>query len=406
MIIFLSDLHLADREEATAFDTAPLLETLEDHLEKGKALGVSQPKIVLLGDILEVLKSKQWLDAASRPWHADVVARSKVVSEIVAGALCNHGRFFDCFQQLVNRFGATVQYLPGNHDREIGTDAGREARRLMRAQLPCLEGHDAAHFHDHLIDLEHETFACHGHSWDPINRYHQGSAALGDAVVIECVTRLPAEVAARFDLSPDQLLVLHELDNVRPHHPRALAQWLRKALQTSPYWLPPASRGAFEQALNEALWSCFSGFVEQLLAHPFGLRLVDRALGRLVERFPAKPSLDRLLRWAELVPLQDETTTDRDWALTSLELNDTGESLRWIVAGHTHRAGVSSLPSPRRRKLPIYLNTGTWRRVHQATGKDLRGGFASWQEASVVVVYSKEEQRGRLRAPLSRQASP
>jgi UDP-2,3-diacylglucosamine pyrophosphatase LpxH len=76
-----------------------------------------------------------------------------------------------------------------------------------------------------------------------------------------------------------------------------------------------------------------------------------------------------------------------------------GNPASFLVSGHTHRSEV--VPLVLDHGTPIYLNTGTWRRVRSWVGDDPVDGaprFAEWQEECLISIFSLAEQRQGLPA--------
>lgn len=82
------------------------------------------------------------------------------------------------------------------------------------------------------------------------------------------------------------------------------------------------------------------------------------------------------------------------------DLRRDSNSYRLLLSGHTHLPELKPLDLPGRRPVPVYLNTGAWRRVHFRVGstKRLQVQFETWDEECVITTYSPEES-GRLGLP-------
>jgi hypothetical protein len=57
MLLFVSDLHLVDLSECSTLNTPAFLQRIKQVLKDSAQLGVTNAKLVLLGDIFELLKS-------------------------------------------------------------------------------------------------------------------------------------------------------------------------------------------------------------------------------------------------------------------------------------------------------------------------------------------------------------
>lgn len=399
MLLFVSDLHLSDREETSGAHVPALLAELEVTLERARELGVEEARLVLLGDIFELLKSERWLDSEARPWLPPSAEAADVVSAVFRAILAEHSPFFTGLTALTQRFdGLACEYLPGNHDRELNTSLGAAARAELRRWLP-LAGTDDEPFSTLVIDPEHGTLAKHGHEWDRQNRTSEGVAAVGDAVVIEVVTRLPALVRAAVS-SLAGLAFLEELDNVSPQEPRAMAEWLLAGFDGL-----GAEGAEVRQVVAEALGEALGGFCRALETTTFESvsgGLWTRWLGGLVEGLTQ--GLDPIALAARLPRVSKREPGPSHHARLDLETAAlAGLPCRFLVSGHTHHAEAVPLAllSPRKGPPPVYLNTGTWRRVHtrvEPAHTDDLPAFASSREECLVATYSEREQARGLPA--------
>ena len=120
MIIFVSDLHLADRVERSPMSVRRFLDTLEETAGRSVRRGVHSLVLMLLGDIFELLGSEKWLDTDVRPWNQDSAGQADVLASIFEAISVAHSEFFDGLNQLVSDYSdMQLQYVPGNHDRGL-----------------------------------------------------------------------------------------------------------------------------------------------------------------------------------------------------------------------------------------------------------------------------------------------
>jgi UDP-2,3-diacylglucosamine pyrophosphatase LpxH len=128
MQVFISDVHLTDGTSGETIK-AGAFKLFRDHLrrlvlsikkEDGK-LAVQELKIVLLGDIFDVIRSTKWLGVKVRPWSPIGPKQKAVVQNIVNGILQQNKDSFDYLNDLrhfAERRNITfeLQYIIGNHD--------------------------------------------------------------------------------------------------------------------------------------------------------------------------------------------------------------------------------------------------------------------------------------------------
>ncbi len=399
MLLFVSDLHLSDREETSGAHVPTLLAELEATLERASEQGVERPRLVLLGDIFELLKSERWLATTTRTWLPPSAEGEAVVGAVFDAIARAHAGFFTGLAALARRFPAlTLEYLPGNHDHEMNTALGRRCRTKLRRLLP-LEGAGDELFSTLVVDPEHDLLAKHGHEWDRQNRTSEGVFAVGDVVVIELVARLPALVRAALS-APAVPAFVEELDNVSPQEPRAMAHWLLAGLARLGA-SEPTAREVIAEALVKSL-ECFRRALGQARFESVSEGLWARLLGKLatglVKGFDPMALACRLPRAGERDPGPGHhARLDLETAAAS------GGPCRFMVTGHTHRAEMVPLVllGGAGRPPSVYINCGTWRRVHRLVEPiepKTPPSFVSRRSECLVTVFSPAEQSRGLPA--------
>lgn len=397
MLGFVSDLHLSDTTARATIDVAYFIEQLGLLAKYAEEKKIEQLKIVLLGDIFEVLKSTKWLEHDVRPWQPCKVTHVDTVAGIFKDILESNPSFFEGLRKLVADYPfVKLEYIPGNHDLPLNTEMGVKARESLTKSLP-LQVSGAEAFQNYLIDESHGVIARHGHEWDSSNRYGNGLSAIGDVIVIDLLLQLPIIVARNIGIEVDdpRLIFLHELDNVRPQSPGVMAQWTLRGLDSLNN-LEVSGRKAVENALHE---------VASLLKAAIGSsRFESIELGTWWMSFLTKLAPAIVKHLGSLSLLRHLVGDDlemagpyREYALNDFEMADLlGGNFRYIICGHTHRPQLVPLDLVGRdQRARLYLNTGTWRRVHSfpsvASGTDGNAAFAQWDEQCLVTIYSDKE---------------
>jgi UDP-2,3-diacylglucosamine pyrophosphatase LpxH len=402
MIIFVSDLHLADTYRPT-IRLDVFFREIQRRITLAAECGVKSIQLVLLGDIFEILKSKQWLTDKRRPWEKSSPDHQHTVQCIFEGIIDNNSLFFDGLNNLATNSQPPVRvsYIPGNHDRPLKTHMGATAKTRLENLVPEVEWE--AYFNRSFFDPEHKLIAKHGHEWDPLNRYVGPSAAIGDAIVIDLLLNFSVLFTEKLNLheSNPEVEFLYELDNVRPQNGRVLAQWLSKGLDKLVQTYPRA-RIAFE----EVCVTLFENFrTLKTSAKTQGIEFEHFTHAeRFIKIFSMVASSLGVLPAAEMVPsVGDENTILGELAvneLSNFQRNDI--DCKYVISGHTHKPTLIPLNSNECGNIgtSLYLNTGTWRRVHSAgsTVTSRRSCFATWDEECVITVYSEQEQNA-LRLP-------
>lgn len=388
MLIFVSDLHLVDHPGRASFDATPFLRTLRSIVEQCD-LRQDPVKLVLLGDIFEILKSDAWHRREVRPWRANNAQLSKITCQILRRICRRNASFFAGLRDLHRDYGMPVVYVPGNHDALIGDPGVSGARALLRSRIPGLEGQRDEAFKPMLLDQEHGVCAEHGHELDGFNRREQakGRFVPGDAVVIELLVGLPIELAkirgsvtplvAQFDV---QYEFLHEIDNVEPQTLRGFLRWIEYQMHDV------GGRKHLEAALCEAVHRCGASLRSVLKAHRANLwAFVALCILTSHKLFTSMPALRVLALLPKLTSAKMSAVRKRV-AVLGAAARTWEQPLDLYVAGHTHvplRQGFAT----RCGRRMTYLNSGTWRRVQAPA---LSGGqvvFQSSYQESVLCVH-------------------
>jgi UDP-2,3-diacylglucosamine pyrophosphatase LpxH len=403
MLLFLSDLHLTDTLDRSTIDLTRLSEALDHQLDYAvRKRGIREVTLVLLGDIFELLKSRLWLERGLRPWEAVTPAHVQLVGDVFEAVVGANRPFWEDLKRLCQDYPLKLEYLPGNHDLYINTPMGKQACRRFQELLPFRQA-GGRPFEPILPDSRHGVLAKHGHEWDPTNRYGKdnGTVAIGDAIVLEVLLRLPGLVAEALGSSAEDphLAFLHEIDNVRPQHPRALAHWLLAGLDgLEEMTLARSARRSIEEGFQQLAKNLMALVDRVAFESTREIRWWEKFLLRTARALLKKPGMLRLavrLPWGGRGP-----SSYRQDALRDLEdaMTFVGD-LRYVLCGHTHLHELIPLESSRGGLPCLYINTGTWRRTHRLAEVSFGKAphtFSTIQEECLVSIYDSTEQRGGL----------
>lgn len=397
MLVFVSDLHLADSELNSSADTLALGNRLNEIVSQTVIRSSETVRIVLLGDIFELLKSEEWITANVRPWEPVSTLHRQTVGKIFDEICTLHSVFFNRLRKIKESYPIVEYvYVPGNHDRPLNTQMGDSARRRFREILP-VQGNDSQLFVEDFVDSRHRVIAKHGHQWDPVNRYTtSGKAAIGDAVVIELLVRLTILVREQLKLESDSplLKMLQEVDNVRPQAPKFMAQWILSSLDKTTSASAKVLQGCLEHLISDFRSLCQSVEFESTEMATWWQRFLQALAEVCVKSFG-------VLSTSLVLPAGgDEPGPYSEFALSDIEISLSEGDHSYILCGHTHIPEIVPLMRGRDPSRPlVYMNTGAWRRVHRvAKYRKKNACFATWNEACIVTISSSEEQRQGISA--------
>jgi len=387
--------------------------------------------LVLLGDVLDVIRSTRWLNAHPdvRPWgRQDDPRFTDMVTQITEDIIANNKDSLGILRglhdpkvmnvppatpegkvKLVSRdlnarervaVPVRIHYLVGNHDWFYHlAGAAFDAIRKLIVETIGLENSASAPFpHDpdeskllQKIYREHSVFARHGDIFDPSNFEHNRDASsMGDAIVIELLDRFGVEVRQRLrGRLPDECESgLKEIDNVRP-------------LSIIPIWVDGLISKTCSPELALEIKQIWNQMVHQFLAvdfvrsQPFASSALLK-LGFEISGEVPLAGLSDVAAWFS-AKLGGHAASFYPYALH--EAAFTQGWAKFIVYGHTHHYELIPLQSVQRGNRSvdqIYLNSGTWRPVHElAQFHPGQKHFVSYHVMTYLAFFKENERKGR-----------
>jgi UDP-2,3-diacylglucosamine pyrophosphatase LpxH len=359
MLVFVSDMHMADNPAGDPVSDADLQGFLDELAQWVEAGPVT---LVLLGDIIDFLRSPKWEELwrqhNSAPWSAMTADFSNFpgsyaescLLEVQQGVKARYPQLSATLKALVDTGTLKIIYVPGNHDfmLQLSPSLREEVRQFL-----SLTNDPGRIFAPVYMDAEASVYATHGHTYDPVN-YHlvpEGLWAFGDAIVLRLVNRFQSATGEALGLNPGTELGrrLADIDNVEPLSDVPIyVRWLSEQLTVANQRRRVLA--VWKQTVNEVL--ALPEFLDdayndpQITAARTGLKLSTQlGLAELVVHFSA---------------LFPDLGTDYSQAAAGL-----AGSLpyRFVVFGHTHDPAMIPLPVSVAGKPAYYVNTGSWRRI-------------------------------------------
>ena len=442
MLVVVSDLHLTDGTSgetirASAFGgfKDSLSELIYDASWRkgGKYRPIEEIDIVLLGDILDVIRSAKWLAGTARPW-SDVQSQPCVdkISEINAAVLEHNKASLAILKNLANgsflslppatndgkpaltahdkpsavdrvRVKARMHYLVGNHDWLYHVPGPAYDR--IRSQIVDnlgLQNNPALPFpHDpvesgELMDVyrAHRVFARHGDIFDKLNFEEQRNASsIGDAIVVELVNRFPLVVVQELgaDLPDACAKGLREIDNVRP-------------LVLVPVWVNGLVWRTCSKPIAEKIKQIWDRLADEFIHLPFVTERLwtSRLFGSVAKlewalKFSHGVSLGSLSEVANWVAAKVASHEGPFYPNAFSEPAFKSGEADFIVYGHTHHHEIMPLNVVADgSNAQIYINSGTWRTVHELARLHVsEQEFAGYHVMTYLAFFKDDERNGR-----------
>ena len=445
MLVIISDLHLTDGtsgETIRAGAFKAFRERLRDLAydaswrADGKYEPITELHLVLLGDILDVIRSTKWLSDAVRPWNnpqspafiSKIRTINNAILEQNADSLAvlkslDDGKTTTVPPATSDGKPATVSrepgakerqpvkvhihYLVGNHDwfYHLPGTAYNKVRESVVGKMGLANRADTPFPHDpsesailQRIYEEHRVFARHGDMYDPFNYEHDRNASsLGDAIVVELLNRFPEEVRKQMGkVLPEECTNgLKEIDNVRPL--LVVPVWIDGLLRRT---CPDPSMAKTVKQIWDKLADDFLhlDFVRKRDAVFNLFDAVDKLEWALkFSRGVSLNNLSRLLSWIKEKAVTSESSY---YAHALTEPAFKNRKAKFIVYGHTHHHEVVPLDSAAMEEglvNQMYVNSGTWRRVHELARMNPNEEEFMGYHVMTYLAFFKDDERGGRR---------
>jgi UDP-2,3-diacylglucosamine pyrophosphatase LpxH len=305
MKIFLSDLHLGDGKERDDFQFHKEF----DELVRKLSGQFKKIEMILLGDIFDLIRTQKYYEFEGMP-HPEV--KLKVMEDIVG----QHVPFFETLKYFTRRRGNSLRYVIGNHDFSASLDSRLPGMVREKFGLNLTTEN---YYRDESLSI----WAEHGHRYDIINNTFNDDGTpidycLGDKIVVEIVDKFFEKVREKQEELGIDPAIINDLDNVRPQS--AITNWLESIDE--------------EGRLNQIYYSTIATFI---LNNPG--EVANLAMDLISGKY--QPNLPK--------------------AAKDLAKNRIG---KYIILGHTH----DPLDKPLGKGIK-HLNTGTWRKFIEPTGR-------------------------------------
>jgi hypothetical protein len=462
MLVIISDIHLTDgssgktihpgafrvfrqRLRDLAYDASWRTQPGSNNLARYKP--IESFDVILLGDILDVIRSNKWLTNGQkgvRPWDFDRSAEinrrlAKKVDQITSDIIRKNKDALGVIKDLssgdntVNcitippvtldgkpdntvgwkpddprrvRVEVRLHYMAGNHEwlYNIPDKLYNNIRSKIKAAMGLANDPKVPFPHDpgesadiQKVLSEHHVWARHGDIYDSYNyQNNQGrlASSLGDVIVVELVNRFSYEVD-KLNVPQSLKESLKEIDNVRPLF--LIPLWIDGSLRRS-----DADRKQIKEI--KSVWDDLVdkfleiGFVEKQNSFLNPLDDVSKLGATLkLSKGISFSALSKIVNWlGKNVPTKVESYYEEALMETAFK----NRSARFIVYGHTHRNEIVPLDITKladgKELKQVYLNTGTWRRVHtlaQSNTKDAE--FIDYNIMTYLAFFKGDERHGR-----------
>lgn len=452
MLVVISDLHFVDGTAGEhnlpygAFSSV----FLSNIVSLARDKGATELKLLLLGDVPDLVRSQQWLleEEADRPWgrnglldipHPRPNSRTEQCCLKILGRLPADGKqssvaentilyknwrtfeFFRYFKQVIwQRLGRKIPveviYVVGNHDRMCNLyPSVRDELRKMLGLTITEDTVEVDHenqqwwYRYDFIDEAYGVYARHGHQYETANydggadftRLDHLQVPIGDLIATEFAVNLPhtlATISDKYEGVTHQLVEnLKEIDNVRP---------LSRIMQWFYYQIEKEESAEVRKALDETFDTVLTGFLNLEFVKQWRnpntvwdefLRIAGSSFFRWIPSGILRVSdtsslLPRLLPLvARLMGESNKEVDDYAAGAYHEPLWRENRAIQYILYGHTHAPMIVPLHKQEGRQVS-YVNTGTWRgQIKPTISLDEPGGFVDFKQITYSIFYNKDE---------------
>ncbi|MEM7354395.1 MAG: hypothetical protein AAF657_26550 [Acidobacteriota bacterium] len=443
MLVIISDIHLTDGLSGETIQKDAFL-TLRQRIKNlayeasWRSGGtwtyepIEEMHILMLGDILDIIRSPSWLAAGAepRPWSdpksPEFIAK---VKEINDGILKENAASLKILKEFQGEKPLTVSkrgrhkeedpqpikvhihYMIGNHDWFYHLP-GPEYDEIRKSVVDAigLDNDPSEPFpHDPYNETtrsaqairkvleDHGVCARHGDIYDPFNyeaEHGRNASSLGDAIVVELLGRFPDEVnkALGDELPKETRDAFLELDNVKPY--AVIPGWINGLL----------ARTVSQKSLQDEVKRIWDRVADDFLqvdfvrAHdkPWRFDIVDGLQAGL--KLAGGFSLEKIGNLA-LKYYKKAGNTEESYYKSALEEEHfRNGAAQFVVYGHTHDYEVVPLVREHDSHFHhnLYINSGTWRRVHKIARNDPDSlQFYGYDVMTYLAFFRGDERRGK-----------
>ena len=444
MIVVISDLHLTDRTSGETIKEGAFRvfrERLCDMAydaswrENKKYKPIKELHLILLGDILDVIRSTKWLEDDPRPWDDDLQNTALVneLDKITNAILLNNKASLEVLRSLSGGAVTLPSATPEGKPKKVGHDRMAKERIPVKVHIYYMVGnHDwvfyvsgpgynkirknivdamglknpaTAPFPHNLdetpslkkICAQHKLYVRHGDIYDPFNfEEKRDASSIGDVIVIELLNRFPEEVRSGLGNRLPKACKegLKELDNVRP-------------LWVIPAWIDGLLRRTCpDETVAREVKDIWNNLVDKFLKLKFIRDRDTWYLFDLVDRLQAGLKLSQTFSFHKITEFVDSLQKlfksfggDEYYRNALKEAVYKSRGANYIVYGHTHHPEIVPLDvsgPPGQLQGQLYLNSGTWRRVHRlAQANREEEEFLGYYVMTYLAFYQGDERGGR-----------
>lgn len=431
MISIISDIHLSDGTTSFNVHREAFTEVFKENiLREVKNNNAKELKIILLGDIIDFVRTDYWLNipVKERPWNGNLdkttgmnnkndlmLQHYSSVLEAIFAQDSSKG-FFKALNDIKdeegNKIPIEIHYVIGNHDRIFNNLP--ELQDKVRTELNSYAANEVI-FCNFFRDTDNYTVLCrHGHEFDEnnygreiyaylnnleadeINRFDQRLyqvQSIGEVITAELMSGLIFRLK-KFKASKEFINAVMDINNIRPMTDAFI--WL--------YWYGKEQTKKNKGLLMKVFKESLQAVVDSSLGKGWDnlVREIWYFRGDITDRF------EQLLDFVEDKKFDDVANLIEaikpvfsffsgkgldDFAIGARSSFASGAvpDLQYVVMGHTHEAITIYYKGDTDDKVNMYINTGTYLPFIERVKDSPAVSFVNANQLTLLNIYRRDE---------------
>ncbi len=434
MISILSDIHLSDGTTSFNVHREAFTDVFKENiLREVKNNNAKELKIILLGDIIDFVRTDYWLNipVKERPWNApngkldpltamnpdnsNMLKHYSSVLELICSQDSAKG-FFETLNDIKkdagNKIPIEIHYVIGNHDRIFNNFP--ELQNKVRAELKSFTSEEVK-FCNYFRDTENYTVLCrHGHEFDEnnygreifaylndlnadeINRFDQRLypvQSIGEVITAELMSGLIFRLK-KFNASKEFINAVMDINNIRPMTDAFI--WL--------YWYGKEQTKKNKGLLMKAFKESLQAVVDSSLGNAWDnlIRELWYFRGDITDRFEQLLDFVEDKKFEEVANLVEaikpvfsffsgKGLDDFAKGARSSFASGAVPDLQYVVMGHTHEAITMYYKGDTDDKVNMYINTGTYLPFIERVKDSPAVSFVNANQLTLLNIHSRDE---------------
>ncbi len=433
MLSIISDIHLSDGTTSFNVHEEAFTKVFKNNILTEIADNEAQEvKIILLGDILDFVRTDYWLkiDPKERPWNGKLDPSTGMNDKgdimlkhysAVLDDICAHEStkgFIQALNEIKDEVGSKIpveiHYVTGNHDRILNniTELQNSFKSKLSSYTPseiifCNSFKDTTDYtvlcrHGHEFDENNfgrELYAyLNSKSADEINRFDERMyrvQSIGEVITAELMSGIIYRLN-EYKGDPGFVNAVKDINNIRPMSDSFI--WLywygREQTKKNKGLLMKAFRNSLKEVINSSLGTAWDELVKEIWY--FRGDITDR-FDQLLD-FVEDKKFDDVANIVEAFKpifsfFSGKGLDDYAKGARSFYASGANPDIQYLVMGHTHEALNIYFKGDTDDKVCMYINTGTYLPFIERIKDSSAVSFVNANQMTLLNIYKRDEDK-------------